>query len=71
MNPQKDTTDLERFDDVSKRIAVLEAQLEALEEAKAKVDVDSKLAQEMIAKGIDAEAVFEWFQARDYGIEPE
>ena len=72
MNPQKDIRDLEEsLDDVTKRIETLETQLEALDEAEAKVEADSKFAQEMIDKGVNAEAVLEWLKSRDYGIETE
>ena len=53
----------ESFADIPKRIAVLETQLEALDKAKAKVDAGSEFAEEMIAKGVPPEAVFEWIQA--------
>ena len=59
------------FADIVKRIEILEAQLEALDKAKEEVEADSEFAQEMIDKGVNAEAVFEWLKSRDYGIETE
>ena len=72
MNPQKDITGLEEsLDDVTKRIETLETQLEALEEAEAKVNTDSKFAQEMLGKGVPVIDVIKWLESRDYGIETE
>ena len=69
MNPQKDIRDLEEsLDDVTKRIETLETQLEALDEAEAKVEADSKFAQEMIDRGVHPEAVFAWLESRGYDI---
>ena len=56
------------FANVVKRIETLEAKLEVLEEAEAKVSTDSKFAQEMLGKGVPVIDVIEWLQARDYGI---
>ena len=69
MKHQKVINDLknieENFADIPKRIEILEAQLEALDKAKEEVEADSEFAQEMLAKGVPPEAVFEWLQATE------